>query len=121
MQIEESVFYCAAFCEREAITRSILDYSNDDSEQVDRAHQILFHAACLGKLFAIELFLQLGASVSTKNINSQTPLFSAVKHGRYDAVETLLNARSVTTERDASSESLLQVAVGTHQIIEECL
>ena len=121
MQIEESVFYCAAFREREAIIRSILDHSNDDSERVDRAHQILFHAACLGKLSAIELALQLGASVSTKNTNGQTALFVAVEHGRYDAVEKLLSAGSITTERDASSKSLLQVAVGTHRIIQERL
>ena len=121
MQVEESVIYCAAFREREVSVRAILDHSSDDSERRNRVHQILFHAACLGRLSAIEHSLQLGANINTKNTNGQTALFVAVEHGRSDAVEKLLRAGSSTTERDASSKSLLQVAVGTHQIIKERL
>ena len=67
----------------------------------------------------MKLTLHLGANVSAKDINGQTAFFIAVKYGRSDAVEVLLKADSSTTERDASSESLLQVAIGTHQIIQE--
>ena len=121
MQIEESVIYCVAFREREVSIRFILDHSNDDSERIYRVHQILFHAACLSRLFAIELFLQLEANMNTKNINGQTTLFIAVEHEKFDVVEKLLRAGSNITERDTSSKSLLQVAVGTHQIIKERL
>ena len=121
MQVEASVIYCAVFREREAIIRFILDHSRDDSDRIDRVHQILFHAACLSKSSAIEIALQLGVTVSTKNANDQTTLFVAVEYERFDAVEMLLKADSITTERDASSKSLLQIVMNTHQIIEKRL
>ena len=121
MQVEESAIYCATFCESEAAIRSIVDHSSDETERAERLHQILLHAACLDRISIIELALQLGANVSDKDTKGRTALFVAVEHGRSNAVDVLLRAGSSTTERDASSKSILQVAVGSHQIISERL
>ena len=121
MQVDGSAIYCATFCENEAAVRSIVDHSSDEAERAERLHQILLHAACLDRISIIELALQLGANVSDKDTKGQTALFVAVENGRSNAVDVLLRAGSSTTERDASSKSILQVAVGTHQIIGERL
>ena len=121
VQVEESAIYCATFCESETAIQFIVNRSSDGAERAERLHQILLHAASLGKVSVIDLALRLGANVSAKDTNGQTALFVAVEHGRSDAVDVLLKAGSSTTERDASSKSLLQVAIGTHQIIQERL
>lgn len=119
--IDSGAIYRAAYRENEATIRSLIAHSGDETKRSEQLHQILFHAACLGRASVIELTMRLGADLEAKDGNGRTALFLAVRHGRLAAVELLLKATASATGRDASGTSLLQAAVSSHEIISERL
>ncbi|KAI4183783.1 MAG: hypothetical protein L6R41_005197 [Letrouitia leprolyta] len=117
--IEPAIIYCATFTENEAILQSIMKHSKDIFRQW--LHQILFHAACLGRVSVVEFAIRLGADINAKDAKGQTALFIAVKYGRQETVESSLRKGSHVTERDQSWLSLFQLATSSQEIYEERL
>ncbi|KAL8904849.1 MAG: hypothetical protein Q9207_003009 [Kuettlingeria erythrocarpa] len=119
--IEPSTIYCATFCENEVAIRSMISSSPDKIKGRERLHQILLHAACLGRTSVIELTMRLGADIEARDGKGQTALFLAIRHGRLPAVELLLKATAAVKTRDASGTSLLQIAVSSPELFAERL
>ena len=123
--LEPDIIHCATYYGCEAALRSMVTQSRSCNERAQRISSIYHRAAFLGRCDVLKLAREFAISakvdLEAPNEEGQTALQIAIRHGRADAVQLLLESSASTSRNLISEQDLLRLSLDSMELFRERL